>query len=305
MDLASGWFAGRPAQAGPQIQAAIELGFRSVSLLPGDPPLQPGGLSSSTGRELGALSERKPDAIGAAAWDALHPWTARREAAAVASGQSALQELNFRRISKVLTALRRLGGSCLVVAAGLDERPAPQGRGRKLLARLQAGGAPKLEEESMETLGQWALGRENQWECLARFLFQLRSQAPGLAIAIAADPSPAGLLDLACAERLLRDPALSGIGLWLDSGVLQIRQSLGLEDVGKWLDRHAASILGMSLQDYAEGQDLLAPGEGQVDFPLIAEYLPRSARKVLSLAPSYPGEAVIEARRALGAWGIA
>ncbi|MFQ5749451.1 MAG: hypothetical protein ACE5H3_08350, partial [Planctomycetota bacterium] len=100
------------------------------------------------------------------------------------------------------------------------------------------------------------------------------------------------------------DPGLAGIGLWFDPAVAEARAALAHEPPGLWLDSLARHIVGATLQDFSVGRDRLPPGEGQVDWRLVAEYLPRGAVRVLALAPSYPGEAALEARGCLQGFGI-
>ena len=60
----------------------------------------------------------------------------------------------------------------------------------------------------------------------------------------------------------------------------------------------------MTLHDWADGQDQRFVGEGEVDFRLLAEYLPREASRVLSAAPVYPKELLTAAQDALAAAGL-
>jgi len=144
------------------------------------------------------------------------------------------------------------------------------------------------------------------WENLARLIHTIRRIAgPHLKIALFPGANPAGILQGQAMKILLQEPEFDGIGYWHDTGVAQIRHSFGLEEPGWWLDTFGASIHGVTLQDWANGTAGLLPGEGEVDFPLVAEYLPCEARRVLSLTPSYSGAALMEAADTFAALRLA
>ncbi|MBK7877650.1 MAG: hypothetical protein IPJ77_18335 [Planctomycetes bacterium] len=56
---------------------------------------------------------------------------------------------------------------------------------------------------------------------------------------------------------------------------------------GQWLDAYAGKMLGVHLQDSAEGVAEMPPGTGQVDFKLVAGYVPRTAERVVEINPRH------------------
>jgi sugar phosphate isomerase/epimerase len=76
------------------------------------------------------------------------------------------------------------------------------------------------------------------------------------------------LLDLGCG---------SVVGYWHDVGHGQVLEHLGLGRHEEWLSRFAGWMVGVHLHD-AEGlSDHLAAGQGQVDWDMVARYLPADA----------------------------
>jgi len=297
LHLASGWFGARPRLASAQLRLTADLGFPGLALLPEEPALGLEGLAqarSDTG-----------SAFVAASWDSLQDGGNQEASQGISSTDDAEWRAAGALVPATLERLLALGARILIVPAGLDRTPGVRERSDRLLGRLRGRQDVGEQDEALEELRVLSSrDRERQLDALARFLFSLRKAAPGLQLALAADSSPAGLLDLGAAKLLLAEPALAGIGLWFDTAVAEARAALAHEPPGLWLDSLARHLVGATLQDFSGGCDRLPPGEGEVDWRLVAEYLPRRAVRVLALAPSYSGEAALEARRCLQGFGI-
>jgi HAD superfamily hydrolase (TIGR01549 family) len=99
-------------------------------------------------------------------------------------------------------------------------------------------------------------------------------------------PSPnelGELLDLAGPDRL---------GFIYDVGHAQALSRLGFFPHEEWLKRFAPRIIGTHLHDVIGIQDHLAPGLGEVDFDLIAAYLPEEAFRTCEFLGSNTSEQV-------------
>ncbi len=293
MLLASGWFGARPTLASAQLLSAADLGFFGLAHLPGDPPLRTEGLIL-TRQELGwgvAASTLLPppdSLLDLPAWSASDPKIAHLGLGAALAQRPFLQEM---------------GSDLVLLDPGCGEGDGAE-RGRRLLARMQAGDAQE-GDEALESLAP--LGREvgdAQLENLCRSLHGILSELSGIGCALAPSANPASLLTPQTFRTICAELPRAKLGLWYDVGAVEARAWLGLEPVGDWLEVAPSSLAGASLQDFALGRDRLAPGEGTVDFALIREYLPREALRVLAMAPAYPGEALQEAQRALEAQGL-
>jgi sugar phosphate isomerase/epimerase len=209
------------------------------------------------------------------------------------------------RIDGWVDHLRNKQVQKIVVEAGLLEQAALRERGSKLIEQLRAEGSASWGSEASESLQAEVMPQaERELEDLARFLHNLLRKAPWLSIALAIEDHPASLLDPGRLRLLREEAGLPHLGYWHDTGRAQSRAALGLDAPGDWLDQHAAVLVGASLHDWADGQDQRLPGDGQVDFRMVAEYLPRNAARVLSVAPVYAKELLPAARDALGAAGL-
>ena len=281
MDLAHLWFGHKLSSLHQQLEAAQELGFRGIGLLRGGAEMDLEAQQPAGARRRLQISALHLEALGGTTLDDVPAWR-----------QTVIPGL--------LRTLKVLGCSQVIVACGQDQNPEIRERAAKLEARVHAGERVAASEEALEELlvlmGQT---REDQLEQLAAFLYDLRRAAPGLDIALQPEPSAAGILDPAHFRLLLAEISELGIGYWHDTGLLEFRRMGGLEEPGAWLDGFSNILQGSTLHDFVGGAGLQPPGLGQVEWELLREYLPRSAKRILALAPSYPGEVLAEARAAL------
>ena len=67
------------------------------------------------------------------------------------------------------------------------------------------------------------------------------------------------------------------VGYWHDIGHAQVLEHLGFAPHQEWLQRFASRMIGVHLHDVKGTQDHLAAGSGQVDWEMVAGYLPASA----------------------------
>jgi len=84
------------------------------------------------------------------------------------------------------------------------------------------------------------------------------------------------LLDLAGPERL---------GFIYDVGHAQALGRLGFFSHRGWLDRFSTRMIGTHLHDVKGVTDHLPPGQGEVDFKMVANYLPDNAYRALEINP--------------------
>jgi hypothetical protein len=82
------------------------------------------------------------------------------------------------------------------------------------------------------------------------------------------------------------------LGYWHDAPVAAGRQQVLGEPQGIWLEQFGARLRGMSATDRADGSVQMPPGSGLVDYPLLTNYVPRSASGVfpvvVDLDPGVP-----------------
>jgi sugar phosphate isomerase/epimerase len=85
------------------------------------------------------------------------------------------------------------------------------------------------------------------------------------------------LLGLDCGET---------IGYWHDCGHAQVLQHLGFDHHEDWLRRFAGRMVGVHLHDVVGLSDHMAAGLGQIDWAMVARYLPASALRTCEFQPS-------------------
>jgi len=296
MKLALTWFGTLSQGLKSYLSAAADHGFSGVAALSQD---------DLKGQEWDHFDPKDRGRICSVSWASFASDRPPEEPESLSSTNAEAWQRSIRQWQRVRVGLLALGSKTLIIDAGLLETPGAKERGDRLLKTLWESGKPGEADESLEPLQRLSDQDSGiQLEALARFLHAIHQSAPSLQIALIANESPAGLLRPSHFSLLQKDAGLDWLGYWHDSGLSQARAAFSLEEPGDWLDVASSSLLGCTLHDWADGQDLLLPGEGIVDFQLISEYLPRTATRVLAAAPVYPMESLPLAREALLAFGI-
>jgi len=70
---------------------------------------------------------------------------------------------------------------------------------------------------------------------------------------------------------------LEGVGYWHDTGHARVLENQGLATHEEWLRRFSGRIVGVHLHDVIGLTDHLAAGVGEVDWAMVARYLPAGA----------------------------
>ncbi len=278
MELANLYFGQRKSPLEQQIHQAREFGLDGLGVLEGGAlPLGENQAGPSGGVRVWSLG------VGE-------------------EGEDCRREWHNLSIPGILSQLKSLGCSQLLVPCGFDPRQEVRERGQKILDRVFHGEKVVAEDEALEEMRCMPAGlAEQQLERFAAFLYDLQQAAPGLTIAVRPEATAASLLTLDRMEQLLQALSKIPLRLWHDTGVHALRQDGGLDNPGAWLDRFAKYLSGSTLHDYAQGALYSPPGLGGVDWSLLGEYLPRTSCRVLAVAPSYSSEVLLEARTILEA----
>jgi len=75
------------------------------------------------------------------------------------------------------------------------------------------------------------------------------------------------------------------VGYWHDIGHAQVQENLGFQTQKEWLSRFSPRMIGVHLHDVVGVKDHLAAGLGQVDWEMVACYLPASALRTCEFQP--------------------
>ncbi|MCK5212774.1 MAG: sugar phosphate isomerase/epimerase, partial [Dehalococcoidia bacterium] len=73
------------------------------------------------------------------------------------------------------------------------------------------------------------------------------------------------------------------VGYWHDTGHAATQQRLGYVSHEEWLKRYANRLVGIHLHDLNTERDHQPPGTGEIDWPMIASYLPDNAIRVCEI----------------------
>lgn len=98
------------------------------------------------------------------------------------------------------------------------------------------------------------------------------------------------LLDLGLGE---------GVGYWHDVGHAEVLERLGFYTHEEWLRRFAERMIGVHLHDVVGVRDHLAVGLGQVDWDMVANYLPAHALRTCEFKSSNSSQQVAAALKLL------
>jgi sugar phosphate isomerase/epimerase len=83
--------------------------------------------------------------------------------------------------------------------------------------------------------------------------------------------------------ELLNEIAESPVGYWHDVGHAEVQQRLGFSLHEEWLSRFGDSMVGIHLHDILGISDHQAPGKGDMNWEMVAKYLPPGIVKVCEI----------------------
>jgi HAD superfamily hydrolase (TIGR01662 family) len=182
-------------------------------------------------------------------------------------------------IKRSIDLAYKAGVSGIVIHAG---HVSPDlGLEKKLRALIAAG--RRESDEYREIHGQMVQARAESeavhFESVKKSIHELLDHAKGTGVCLGIEnryhymefPSPDELgilLELASPER---------IGFLYDVGHAHTLEQLGFYAHEEWLKRFAPRIVGTHLHDVVGTTDHYAPGLGDVDFDMVARYLPEAA----------------------------
>ncbi len=104
-------------------------------------------------------------------------------------------------------------------------------------------------------------------------------------------------------EILLSLASPDHIGFWYDAGHAHTLDRLGFFAHEDWLARYAGRIIGVHLHDAKGIDDHGAPGEGEIDFNRISQYLPDDAIHTLELKGDITAEQLLNSLQYLSQKG--
>jgi sugar phosphate isomerase/epimerase len=263
-----------------QAFAAVAMGFRRIEIGLLDVPVALNGFEDSR-RETGI-------AVRSMVAGCLDPRSEHMSGTKLGSLKEDSRECAINSLRRHIRLAQRYGCPVVVIRGCEVEDRALRDEAERLQARLsREGQSDGLKETLNEFGGRVQKKGQRQVEHLCRSLHALLAEFPETRLAIEAGASLMDLLSFESVGWVLEDLGKRGLSYWHDTGRIHLLERAGLSAQGQWLDAYADKMLGVHLQDAAENTAEMPPGLGEVDFKLIAGYLPRTAERVLEINPRH------------------
>ena len=94
------------------------------------------------------------------------------------------------------------------------------------------------------------------------------------------------------------------IGYWHDTGHAAVFETLGILKHEDLLQTYAPSMVGIHLHDARGLDDHKPPGQGEIAFEMVKNYIPEGAIKIMEIHPAASGEEILEGLAFLKEKGI-
>jgi len=280
LTLSTSCFGARLRSIEDQAFAAVAMGFRDIELGLSDAPPTLNGFED-TRRETGMK-------VTSVVSGCLKPRTGRMASSLLASRSEDERETALNSVRRHIRLSRSLGANVVILRSNsvADERLVDQARA--LNRRFDESGMNEaLAIDVQNYVKRVQKKGQRQLEHLCRSLHTLLQEFPGIQLAVEPGLEIDDLLSFEAMGWVLDDLAKHGLCYWHDVGRVHMRSTYGLPTHGDWLERYAGRMIGVHLQDAAGTETEMPPGQGEVDFRLLADYLPTHAAKVLDINPRH------------------
>lgn len=295
--LSTSCFGDRLRTIEDQAFAAVAMGFRAVELGLSDAPVPLNGFED-TRRETGVR-------LAAVVAGCLRPRVERMPCSMLSSPRDEEREQARLSIRRHIQLAQRLGAPVVVLRGSSIADPKLHAEAEELNQRLARQGlSDELREELRLFVAKVQKRGQRQLDHLCRALHALRQEFPETRLALEPGVHLDDLLSFDGMGWVLDDLAKQEIGYWHDVGRIHLRERAGLPAQGQWLDAYAGRMMGIHLQDAHEAEAELPPGLGEVDFKLIAGYLPSTAVRVLEVNPRHGRAEILASVQFLSELGI-
>lgn len=274
--LSTSCFGSRLESIEDQAFAAVAMGFRQIELGLADSPPRLNGFED-TRRETGVQ-------VRSVVAGCLKPRSESGSSNLLGSTVDSEREQAVLGVRRHIQLAQRMGAPVVIVRGSPLADAKVRQEAQALETRIHKEGAG--EDTSEQTLAMVAKVRkkgQRQLEHLCRSLHALLSEFPATRLAIEPGHHLDDMLSFEALGWVLDDLRAKNLGYWHDVGFVHDRGRLGLPDQGAWLDAYAERMLGVHLVDAHDGESGLPPGTGRIDFKLVAEYVPRTAARVLDV----------------------
>ena len=280
-----------------QAFAAVAMGFRRIELGLTDAPPTLNGFED-TRRETGVR-------VCSVISGCLKPLTEKPTCQLLSSSNAEEREQALGSVRRHIQLAQRLAAPVVVLRGSSVSDPKLRHEAETLNVKLAKDGpSDELAEEFRGYVQRVQKKGQRQVEHLCRSLHQLISEFPATKLAVEPGMHVDDLLSFEAMGWVLDDLEKQGLAYWHDVGRIHLRQKLGLPGQGRWLESYASRMVGIHLQDAAESDPQLPPGAGEVDFKLIAEYVPKTASRVLEISQCHGRTEILGAVQFLTSLGF-
>lgn len=276
--LSTSCYGGRLKSIEDQAFAAVAMGFRRLELGLSDRPVPLNGWEDSR-RETGI----RVDSIIVGTLD---PRSEHMSGSRLGSSDSDQRERALNSSRRHIRLAQALKAPTVVVRGCEVESESLASDARELAKALDTAD-PDSRDQVLDRIRTFVHGvqrkGQKQLEHFCRSLHALRKEFPETQIAIEPGLHFNDLLNFEAMQWALDDLAPQRVGYWHDTGRIHQRGHSGLPGQGAWLDAFSSRMLGVHLQDAADHEAEIPPGRGEVDFKLVAEYLPSNVPRVVEV----------------------
>ena len=274
--LSTSCFGSRLRTIEDQAFASVAMGFRRIELGLSENPVPLNGFEDSR-RETGICV---PSMVAGC----LDPLSQGASGTRLGSCDDELRERSINAVRRHVRIAEEYACPIVILRGCAVEDAEICARAVKLGRRLEE---EELDEDLAAEVAAFVAEVQRkgqpQIEHLCRSIHTLSSEFPDTKFAIEPGPSFVDILNFEAVGWTLDDLSRQGLGYWHDTGGLHLREDAGLPSQARWLDAYGSRMLGVHLQDAAEGEAQMPPGMGEVDFGAVVEHLPKKAERVLEI----------------------
>jgi sugar phosphate isomerase/epimerase len=181
-----------------------------------------------------------------------------------------------RAVQRSIDLARELGARAVVVHAGKVDVDSQLEKALRRLFEAGQAQTPPYNEARDRLVTARAAQAEANLEAVQRSLVELAEYAGRLGIRLGIENRyhyrEIPLWDEL--GRLLEAVGDERVGFWYDVGHAHTLERLGFYTHEAWLRQYASRMIGVHLHDVIGLKDHQAPGSGEVDWKLVANYLP-------------------------------
>jgi sugar phosphate isomerase/epimerase len=259
-----------------QAFAAVAMGFRKIELGLSDAPVPINGFED-TRRETGI--EMTSVVAGC-----LNPRSDRMASSLLGSPDGDERDQALISVRRHIRLALSLECPRVVLRGSGVGDPKLHAEALEFNSRLDHEGFTEEFQEDVRTFVQKVEKKsQRQIEHLCRSLHTLRKEYPECQLALEPGWQLDDMMSFQAMGWVLEDLSEPSVGYWHDVGRIHVRERAGLPSQGEWLQAFGNRMLGVHLQDAAGQETEMPPGRGEVDFKLLAEYVPGNAVRVIEI----------------------